>query len=64
MCQAVRCWDPVTFIQDLPKNRPYSFSLSDEPLVIFRNQDGKLTCLSDHCPHRAAKLFERSHSLL
>ena len=21
------CWDPITFLQDLPKNRPYSFSL-------------------------------------
>ncbi len=22
-----QCWYPVCFIQDLPKNRPYSFSL-------------------------------------
>ena len=40
-----QCWYPVTFIQDLPKNRPYSFSLYDQPLVLFRNQDGKLVCL-------------------
>ncbi len=52
------CWYPVTFIQDLPKNYPYSFSLYDEPLVLFRNKDGELICLADLCPHRAAKLSD------
>ncbi|HEY9741424.1 MAG TPA: Rieske 2Fe-2S domain-containing protein [Coleofasciculaceae cyanobacterium] len=52
------CWYPVAFVQDLPKNRPYSFSLYDEPFVLFRNQDGKLSCLTDRCPHRAAKLSD------
>ncbi len=52
------CWYPVAFLQDLPKNRPYSFSLYDEPFVLFRNQDGKLVCLIDRCPHRAAKLSD------
>ncbi|ARV59118.1 (2Fe-2S)-binding protein [Nostocales cyanobacterium HT-58-2] len=53
-----KCWYPVCFVQDLPKNRPYSFSLYDEPLVLFRNHDGKLVCLVDRCPHRAAKLSD------
>lgn len=52
------CWYPVTFVQDLPKNQPYSFSLYDEPLVVFRNQNGQLGCLIDLCPHRAAKLSD------
>ncbi|MBW4645567.1 MAG: aromatic ring-hydroxylating dioxygenase subunit alpha [Goleter apudmare HA4340-LM2] len=52
------CWYPVTFIQDLPTDRPYSFSLYDEPFVLFRNQQGKLGCLTDLCPHRAAKLSD------
>ncbi|HEY9905051.1 MAG TPA: Rieske 2Fe-2S domain-containing protein [Candidatus Sericytochromatia bacterium] len=52
------CWYPVTFVQDLPKDRPYSFSLYDEPLVLFKNQDGKLGCLTDYCPHRAARLSD------
>ena len=26
-------WYPVTFNQDLPKNRPYGFTLYDEALV-------------------------------
>ena len=52
------CWYPVTFVQDLPKDRPYRFSLYDKPFVLFRNQDGKLGCLTDLCPHRAAKLSD------
>lgn len=51
------CWYPVTFLQDLPA-RPYSFSLYNEPLFLFRNHDGKLACLTDLCPHRAAKLSD------
>lgn len=53
-----QCWYPVNFVQDLPKNRPYTFSLYDEPFVLFRNQDGKLICLTDRCSHRAAKLSD------
>ena len=52
------CWYPITFCQDLPKNSPYSFSIYDEPLVIFRDGNGKLICVSGICPHRAAKLSD------
>ena len=52
------CWYPVAFLQDLPKNRPYSFSIYDEAFVLFRNQDGNLGCLTDRCAHRAAKLSD------
>jgi phenylpropionate dioxygenase-like ring-hydroxylating dioxygenase large terminal subunit len=52
------CWYPIAFLQDLAKNRPYSFSLYDEPFVLFRDQEGQLVCLIDRCPHRAAKLSD------
>lgn len=52
------CWYPVCFVEDLPKNRPYSFSLYDEPLVLFQDKEGNLICLTDRCPHRAAKLSD------
>ncbi|HEY9876291.1 MAG TPA: Rieske 2Fe-2S domain-containing protein [Candidatus Obscuribacterales bacterium] len=52
------CWYPVAFLKDLPKTHPYSFSLYNEPFVLFRNADGQLGCLSDRCPHRAAKLSD------
>ncbi|WP_017316572.1 aromatic ring-hydroxylating dioxygenase subunit alpha [Mastigocladopsis repens] len=53
-----QCWYPVCFVQDLPNNRPYSFSLYDEPFVLYRDKDGQLVCLVDRCPHRAAKLSD------
>ncbi|BAY14583.1 Rieske [2Fe-2S] domain-containing protein [Anabaenopsis circularis NIES-21] len=52
------CWYPIAFVQDLPKEYPYRFSLYDEPLVLFTNQDGKLGCLTDRCSHRAARLSD------
>ncbi len=52
------CWYPVSFIQDLPKDKPYKFSLYDEPLVLFKNKDGKLGCIVDRCSHRAARLSD------
>ncbi|MEH2374760.1 aromatic ring-hydroxylating dioxygenase subunit alpha [Nostoc sp.] len=53
-----QCWYPVTFVQDLPPNRPYSFSLYDEPLVLFKDQNGQFICLTDRCSHRAARLSD------
>jgi phenylpropionate dioxygenase-like ring-hydroxylating dioxygenase large terminal subunit len=53
-----QCWYPITFVKDLPSDRPHSFSLYDEPLVLFKNQDGQFICLVDRCPHRTAKLSE------
>ncbi|MEH2316426.1 aromatic ring-hydroxylating dioxygenase subunit alpha [Nostoc sp.] len=53
-----QCWYPVAFVQHLPANRPYSFSLYDEPLVLFKDQNGQFICLTDRCPHRAARLSD------
>ncbi|ALF52302.1 (2Fe-2S)-binding protein [Nostoc piscinale CENA21] len=52
------CWYPIAFTQDLPQDLPYRFSLYNEPLVLFRNQEGKLGCLTDRCSHRAARLSD------
>ena len=51
-------WYPITFVQDFFEDKPYSFSLYDEPLVLFRNTEGELVCLRDLCPHRAAQLSD------
>jgi phenylpropionate dioxygenase-like ring-hydroxylating dioxygenase large terminal subunit len=53
-----QCWYPVCFVQDFPQNKLYSFSIYDEPFVLFRNKLGELVCLTDRCPHRAAKLSD------
>ena len=52
------CWYPITFVRDFPRNRPYGFTLYDEPFVLFRDRAEKLACLQDICPHRAAKLSD------
>jgi phenylpropionate dioxygenase-like ring-hydroxylating dioxygenase large terminal subunit len=51
-------WYPIAFVRDLPNDRPYSFSLYDEPLVLFRDREGKLACLSDRCCHRPTRLSD------
>lgn len=52
------CWYPICFVVDLSENRPYGFSIYDEPFVLFRNKERQLVCLTDRCPHRAAKLSD------
>ncbi len=52
------CWYPILFSVDLPSDRPYSFSIYGEPMVLFRDQEGELICLRDRCPHRLAKLSD------
>ena len=52
------CWYPVTFVRDFAAQRPYGFTLYDEPFVLFKDKAGKLACLQDICPHRAAKLSD------
>lgn len=51
-------WYPVSFLDDLPRDKPYAFSLYDEPLVLFFDADGHPACLHDRCAHRAARLSD------
>ena len=41
-----RGWYFITFIRDLPDNRPYGFSLFNEPFVLFKNKKNDLVCYS------------------
>jgi phenylpropionate dioxygenase-like ring-hydroxylating dioxygenase large terminal subunit len=52
------CWYPATFLEDLPADRPVRITLWDEGLVLFRDQEGRPVCLTDRCPHRAARLSD------
>lgn len=52
-----RCWYPVSLVQDLPDG-PLGFSIYDLSLVLFRSTGGRLSCLPDRCPHRAARLSD------
>lgn len=52
------CWYPAGFLRDLPRDRPISVSLYDQPLVLFFDDGGRVICLRDRCPHRAARLSD------
>jgi len=51
-------WYPVAFSEDIKVTdlKPYTIKLLGEPLVLYRTEDGKVTCAVDLCPHRSAKL--------
>lgn len=49
-------WYPLVFSRDLKTARPTGISLLGAPLVLFRDQSGKATCLEDRCPHRSVPL--------
>lgn len=50
-----RGWYFVTFIRDLPSNRPYGFSLFNEPFVLFRDRENDLVCYSLSSLHETKK---------
>ncbi len=52
-----RCWYPVCVVEDLPDG-PLGFAVHGVSLVLFRAADGRLACLDDRCPHRAARLSD------
>ncbi len=52
-------WYAVGFDRDIVAGpKPFGVSIFDEPLVLFRDNSGAIQCVSDVCPHRAAKLSE------
>ena len=52
------CWYPVSFLRDIPRDRPVGFTLYDRPLVLFFESGGQVVCLRDRCAHRAARLSD------
>ncbi|KAI7840725.1 hypothetical protein COHA_005541 [Chlorella ohadii] len=51
-------WWPVAFVRDIPDKEPYSFKLLDQPIVIWRDQQGTYRCFYDACPHRLVPLSD------
>ena len=44
------------WIKDFPSGAPTPVTLLDEPLVFYRQTDGRLVALEDRCCHRLAPL--------
>ena len=53
-----RCWYPLSFLEDLPRDKPSRVSIYDTGLVLFFDGAGQLNCLRDLCPHRLARLSD------
>ena len=49
-------WYPLVLSSEVPADKPYSTLLLGDPLVIFRDNNGKAICLHDACPHQGLPL--------
>jgi phenylpropionate dioxygenase-like ring-hydroxylating dioxygenase large terminal subunit len=51
-------WYPVAFSNEINSGsgRPFGFYLLNEPLCLYRTNDGQVVCVLDLCPHRSAPL--------
>jgi phenylpropionate dioxygenase-like ring-hydroxylating dioxygenase large terminal subunit len=51
-------WYPVAFSHEINcgSGRPLGFHLLNEPLCLYRTNDGQVVCVLDLCPHRSAPL--------
>ncbi len=50
-------WYVVGTIKNLEKNKPYSITFYNEPLIIYRDKENNLRCIKDLCPHRGASFI-------
>src|SRR5436190_23210709 len=49
-------WYPVLQSDELPERKPIGFMVLGEPLVAWRDAQGKPCVVRDRCPHRSIKL--------
>jgi nitrite reductase/ring-hydroxylating ferredoxin subunit len=54
-----RYWIPACLSAELPEPQcpPVRVGLMNEKLVAFRDRDGKVGLIGEHCPHRGASLY-------
>jgi len=54
-----RFWMPVLLSQEIaePDCTPVRIRLLGEPLIAFRDTDGRVGVVDEHCPHRLSSLF-------
>lgn len=55
------CWYIVAFAKDLPIGTPLARRVCDQPIVVFRTEDGTPAALEDRCSHRAMPLSAGGH---
>ena len=50
-------WYAICPSVELKNNNLHFFSLYDEPLVLYRDENHKVRCIKNICPHRGASFF-------
>ena len=50
-------WYAICPSKELKKNSLHYFSLYDEPLVLYRDENENIRCIKNICPHRGASFF-------
>jgi len=50
-------WYAICPSKELKKNKLFYFSLYDEPLVLYRDENENVRCIKNICPHRGASFF-------
>lgn len=55
-------WVEIARAKDLEKPRPvFPVTVSEQPFVLFRDEEGELGLIGRHCPHRGADLCFGRH---
>ena len=50
-------WYAICPTEELKKNKIHYFSLYDTPLLLYRDEDEKVRCIKNICPHRGASFY-------
>lgn len=50
------CWHPVAYAHEIPADAPHGTMLLDEPIVIWRGENGQVMAMKDVCIHRGTAL--------
>ncbi len=50
-------WYSVISSKSLEKGKLYSFSMYNEPLILYRDKDSQPKCIKDLCPHRGSSFI-------
>jgi len=51
-------WYAICPSLELKKNKVHYFSMYDEPLLLFRDENNSVRCVKNVCPHRGASFYD------
>ena len=51
-------WYAICPSNELKKNKIFYFSMYDEPLLLFRDENNFVRCVKNVCPHRGASFYD------